>query len=52
MSLYICDTCQFENFLFEKKYCHVVGFDCATCQANIGCFQFSPSIYKIENSTK
>jgi len=23
-------------------YCHVAGHDCATCQVNIGCFQFSP----------
>jgi len=31
-------------FYLKKKYCHVAGHDCAICQANIGCFQFNPSI--------
>jgi len=45
VSLYDYDTCQFENFFIVKKYCHVAGHDCATCQANISCFQFSLSIW-------
>jgi len=45
-------------FLFKKrKYCHVAGHNCVTCQTNIGCFnlvslfenliQFSPPIFKM-----
>jgi len=32
-----------------KKRCQVVGHDYATCQANIGCFQFIPSIYNVDS---
>jgi len=45
VSPYGCDMCQFEIFLFIKMYCHVADHDCATCQANNGCFWFSPSLY-------
>jgi len=30
-------------------YCHVAGHDCAMCQANIGYFQLSPSIYNFDS---
>jgi len=48
VSLYGCDTCQFKNF-YLKIYCHVAGHDCVTSQAIIGCFQFSPSIWKFDS---
>jgi len=31
-------------YFLKKIYCHVAGHDCAMCQANIRCFQFSSSI--------
>jgi len=47
MSSYGCDTCQFEIFLF-KKCSATWQVTCAMCQANIDCFQFSPSIYNFD----